>query len=168
MQVRFTGDFASLQRFAKKIQKTPDMLVTVNEQLAEETVELVRQCFEESRDPYGNPWPAPVLREGRPLEDSGALKAAWHRRWAGRHGFAIGNAKAYAKHHQKGTGVFGPRHTRIRPKKAKALRLPGPMFVASVKGAPARKMVPDQGLPARWRDRYVETAQEVLTELFRR
>lgn len=169
MKFKFTGDFSSLERFKKKIEKTPSALVTVSEQLAEETLELIREGFEESRDPYGSPWESLVLREGKPLEDTGAMKASWHRQRADARGFSVANSKPYAKYHQDGTGIYGPRGTPIVPIKAKVLRLGKTGRVArSVKGSPPRRMVPTRNrLPAAWKARYVETANEVLTELFR-
>lgn len=169
MRVQFTGDFAALQRFANKIRKVPSVLQVVNEQLCEETIELIREGFENSTDPFGNRWRDPKLRDGRPLEDTGGLKASWFRKFVGADRFSVANAKTYAIYHQRGTGVFGPAHARIYPTRARALRLPNGMFRRSVAGSPPRKMVPDTGaaLPERWRKRYIATAQAVLTELFR-
>jgi len=169
MRVEFAGEFAELQRFADRIEKMPRALVTVSEQLAEETIELIREGFESSTDPDGNPWKPPLLRDGKPLEDTGGLKSSWHRKFAVAHGFGVANAKSYAIHNQRGTGIYGPRHKRIYPITARALRLGKTgLYARSVAGAPARKMVPDHGLPERWRRRYLDTAQEVLTEVFRK
>lgn len=167
MQTRFDGQFDELDRFIESVRKVPDSLVTVNEQLAEETLSLIAECHEYSRDPYGNPWEPLKLREGKPLDDTGGMKTSWHRRWASRGGFAVGNAKSYTKWHQRGTGLFGPYRHRITPKTAKALRLPGGLFRSSVAGTPARKQIPDAGtLPPSWSSRYVDAANEVFTELF--
>jgi phage gpG-like protein len=168
VRIEFSGDFAALNRFRRKVQKAPEVLGTVNEQLAEEAIELVRDGFEQSSDPYGKRWAPLKLRAGRPLEDSGGLKAGWHRRFANRSGFGIANAKEYAAIHQGGSGIHGPKKRRIVAKRAKALKLPGPIFRKSVAGTVPRKMVPEPGrLPSRWRERFVDTSQEVLTELFR-
>ncbi len=169
MKIKFSGDFAALDRFREKVEAAPAALVTVNEQLAEETVELIREGFDNSTDPYGDPWEELVLREGRPLEDTGGLKAAWFRERADATGFSVANAKSYAGYHQRGTGIYGPRGARIKPVRAKVLKLGKTGRVArSVRGAPKRMMVPENGrLPERWKERYRETAQEVLTELFR-
>jgi phage gpG-like protein len=169
VKVKFTGSFASLKRFQKKVEAAPKALLIVNEQLAEETIELIREGFQGSKDPYGNAWAPLVLRDGRPLEDTGGLKAAWHRQSVSARGFVVANAKRYASFHQGGTGLYGPRHQRIVPIKAKVLRLGKTGMVArSVRGSPARKMVPDRGrLPAAWKRRFEDTAQEVFTELFR-
>lgn len=168
MRFQFTGEFQKLNRFRARVQKAPTALETLNENLAEETIGvLIADGFRRSEDPYGKPWAPPKLRDGNPLEDTGGLKGAWFRLFASRSGFGVANAKQYAQWHQGGTGIFGPRRRRIRATRAKALKLPGGIFATSVAGSPQRKMVPDEGLPQRWRDHYVDTAQETLTELFR-
>lgn len=167
MKLQFTGDFKKLQKFAKQVSKAPETLTTVSEQLAEETIELIRLGFERSTDPYGDRWAALALRNGRPLEDTGGLKASWKRSSAGRRGFKVSSSKQYAVYHQGGTGLYGPRKRRIRALKAKALKLPGGIYRKSVKGSPRRRMVPEsRRLPAFWVARYVETSHEVLTALF--
>jgi len=174
--LRFTGDFAALEQFEKKIRSAPASLERVSRQLAEETIELIHDGFEHSRDPYGKPWRELVLRQGNPLEDSGAMKNSWHRSHARRDSFGVENAKAYATYHQTGTGIYGPRRRRIRPVHARALRIPGgrpgyvnkgDLLLSSVAGAPQRRMVPDRGLPEDWRARYVDTATGTLAAIFR-
>lgn len=169
MELKFTGEFAELEKFERQLNKADEVLGAVNGQMAEEAVELVRTGFEESRDPYGEAWTPLLLRNGRPLEDTGGLKASWHVERADRDGFSIGSSKQTAFWHQKGTGIYGPRGQAIRPKTKRALRLPGPLFRRSVKGTRPRKMVPDDGnVPSRWMDRFRDTAFDVLTEHFKR
>jgi len=168
--IKFSGDFKALKRFEEKLSGTggPQTLRLVNEQLAEETIGLIRDGFERSADPYGRAWEPLVIRAGRPLEDSGGLKASWHRSETSADGFAVESGKDYAVYHQGGTGIYGPRKTPIVPIKAKALRIPGVGFRNSVKGSPKRRMVPDAGrIPPRWRKQFVETALEVLSEIFK-
>lgn len=171
MKVKFSGDFANLKKFADKISRSPEVLNTVSEQLAEETIGLIREGFENSKDPYGNAWDPPLLRNGKPLEDTGGLKAAWFKRHVDRSGFSVANAKAYASYQQEGTGLYGPRKQRIRPKNKRALsfRVGSHAYAfRSVKGAKKRRMVPDSGsLPAAWKRRFRQTAHDVLTEIFR-
>lgn len=170
MALKFAGDFERLNDFALRLETAGDdgFLRNVNRQLAEEAVELVREGFELSRDPNGKPWDPLVLRIGRPLEDKGGLKASWHVQFADADEFGIASAKEYAIHHQRGTGIHGPRGKPIVPIRARALFIPGVGPRSSVDGAPARKMVPDDGrIPRAWRERFVDVAHEVLTELFR-
>jgi phage gpG-like protein len=169
VRIEFTGDFAELKKWASKVESAPEVLELLGDQLAEETIELIREGFETETDPYGDEWPSPIFREGQALSDTGGLRASWHRVYASRHGFEVASGKLYAKWHQGGTGIYGPRKRRIRPKRGSALGpLPDGNFYRSVKGTPRRRMVPDSGqLPARWRRRLVETSHEVLTEYFR-
>lgn len=175
MEIKFTGQFGKLDRFADRVNKVPDALVTVNEQLAEETLELARECIARSRDPYGKKYAPLVLRDGIPLRDSGGLANSFFRRNVSRDGFAVANGKSYAIYPQKGTGIYGPNKKRIEPKKARwnererrALALPGGIFRRSVKGQPKRRFFPEDGrLPKKWAEQYVDVATEVLEELFK-
>lgn len=168
-RLKFTGDFRELEAFLGRVRRAPERMIEVNKQLAEEAVELVREGFETSTDPYGKKWADLKFRNGRPLEDSGALKVFR----VGRvtiYGWEIFSPRDYANFHQQGTGIYGPRKEEIRPRTARALRIPAPggaMFVHSVKGTPQRKMVPDPGdLPDRWRERFVDTALETMRVIF--
>lgn len=169
MTVKFSGDFSSLKKWQKKIEQAPSALITVNEQLAEEAISLIREGFSNSTDPYGTAWAPLVLRDGLPLQDTGGMKAAWFRQRVSASGFIVANAKSYASFHQGGTGIYGPRQQRIVPIRAKVLKLGKTGMVArSVRGTPRRRMVPERGrLPESWKRRFRETAQEVLTEIFR-
>lgn len=169
----FTGDFAKLAGFVDRVKKAPEVLKSVNVQLAEETIELIVDDISRHRDPYGKPHPKPLLRDGNPLEETGALKSSWFRKAVSAASYTISNARVYAHWLQSGTGLYGPRKQRIRPKKArwnererKALKLPGPMFRSSVAGIKPRRMVPDRGLPEDWRARLEETALETLDDYF--
>lgn len=166
MSLRFTGDFSKLDRFETRLGQAPKAFESLNQNLAEESIELIREGFDDGTDPYGKAWPALVVRDGKPLQDSGGLKASFNYKLLP-DGFRVGAGKDYAKHHQDGTGIYGRSRSRLRPKTAKALRIPGLGFRASVKGTPQRMMVPDaRGLPPTWSDRYVETAETVLTHFF--
>jgi phage gpG-like protein len=177
MQVKFTGNFKSLEDFAADVARVPSALKVVSEQLAEESIELIHEGFENQRDPYGNRWKKHskltqrIRPGGRILEDTGGLKSSWFRKSADAGSFEVANAKEHAAFHQEGTGIHGPKKRPIRPKQAKALRIPiggGAVFLYEVAGVPKRRMVPARGrLPKAWSKRYVETAQEVLTEIFR-
>lgn len=169
--VEFTGDFAHLQEYAAKLAKLKNANRIIAKNLAEEAIGLVREGFERSQDPYGKPWSYPIFRDGRPLEDTGGLKASWKRRYTTR-GFTVSSTKKYASYLQSGTGLYGPRKQRVRPTNARALRIPvrggSPIFRRSVAGMRARKMVPKAGyIPRRWSQRFVTTANDVIHELLR-
>lgn len=169
--IKLRGDFKALERFAAKIESAgrDSTMRILGEQLAEETIELIKQGFETSTDPYGKPWEKLQVREGKPLEDTGGLKTSWHTANVGPRGFTVESGKDYAVYHQKGTGIHGPSKQPIRPVRAKALRIPGVGYRKQVAGSPKRRMVPDAGrLSARWRRQLVEAATETLSELFER
>ena len=167
MQIDFKIDSRVIRGWVEKTDRLAtsfDQIVT--RQLAEETVEMIREGFEKEKDPYGKPWAPIRLRDGRILQDSGGLKASWFVKSLGKGTFTVASAKAYAKFHQEGTGIYGVSGQRIRPKKARALAFGGRAF-ASVAGTPKRKMVPDQSLPTGWGRRYRAVANDVFTELMR-
>jgi hypothetical protein len=168
MQFRFTGQFRELEEFAERIGRAPNVMKRVSEQCAEETIELIREGWDQHRDPYGKPWPAPKLTDNNPLEVHGHLKGGWFKRQVDAGRFTVANARDYAAKLQRGTGLYGPNKQRIYPVRARALRLPNGMFVRSIKGLKPRRMVPNSGrLPERWRLRLVATAQQTLLEAFR-
>jgi len=168
MKATFTGDIAKLDKWAKRLRDVPKVMDELSEQLAEETIDLIKDGFDKSRDPYGKKWADLKLRDGRPLEDNGHMKGSWFKKYAHRGGFLVANAKSYAVIHQTGSGIYGPKKQPIVPKKAKALRLGKYGFAKSVKGTVARPMVPyRKRLPKKWLAAYQETAEEFLTEHFR-
>lgn len=194
MRLKFTGNFKALDRWAKKLERAPEAMDEISLQLAEETIDLIREGIADGVDPYGKPYAPLKLRDGQPLRKTGGMQV-WQRKAAGRDGFTVASPKKYAIYHQQGTGLYGPHKKPIVPKGGaaafrrrsraalmgtgervgfgKALRIPtqgGAIFRRSVKGTPKRRMVPDRRgpLPSKWRARYVETANEVLTEYFRK
>lgn len=165
--LKFTGDFQKLDHFAERLAAAAGTTRLISDQMAEETISLIRDGFERGQDPYEQPWKPPILRAGQPLRDTGGLQASWHKGEVTESGFRVSSAKSYAVFHQRGTGIYGPHKARIVPVKAKALNVPGLGPRSSVAGAPKRAMVPNRGrLPRKWKQAYVEAAQEVLTELF--
>jgi phage gpG-like protein len=170
-QLKLIGDFAEMERYLEQLRQVPDSMRTITANLAEETIELIREGFETATNPYGRRWDGLKVRNGQPLRDTGGLQASWHRSHLASDRFTVASSKNYAVYHQRGTGIHGPRRRRIKPVTARALRFPGPngpIFAASVAGVPKRKMVPDGAkLPARWRERYERLSHEVLTELFK-
>jgi len=141
MSFRFTGDFAKLKHFQKKVQQSPQVLQVISENLAEEAIDLVKQGFRDQADPDGNAWKPKKKDDGRAIltGKTGRLKGGWHRRGVTRKGFRIGPSVTYAAPHQSGV-----------PKR----------------GLVARKMVPGKRLPLKWRKAFVETAQEILEAHF--
>ena len=169
---RFTGDFAKLNQWVKQVESAgkQQVLREVNKALAEEVIDLIGEGFRRQEDPYGKGWKAKAIADGRAIlvGRTARLRNGWKRTRLSADGFTISPSVKYAGYHQSGTGIYGPRGTPIRPKSAKVLafrsgtKRGGKIFARSVKGAPARKMVPDRGLPARWRSRLVDAASDYM------
>lgn len=166
--VSIKGDFRKIREWQKALKTAPKALEVASKLMAEEAVELIRDGISEGQDPYGKKHKKLALRSGRPLQDSGRLKGSWFRKSSSARSFVVSSAVDYAVYHQEGTGIYGPKKTPIRPKKAKALRIPGVGVFASVKGTPKRMMVPDRrGLPPLWKSRLGAAAVEAIEAHFR-
>jgi hypothetical protein len=106
-----------------------------------------------------------LLRRGRRWEraakrqvgvDSGRLRADIHTelvRVAGELAVQVGSGVRYARWHHDGTGLYGPRHRRIYPKRAKVLvfRVKGGrlVFARSVAGSRPNRYLHDTRWAAR-------------------
>lgn len=133
---------ADITRLERQLRATPSLLDHVSANLAEESINLVREGFDGSHDPYGAAWqPRKSDGGGRALlVRTGAMRNSVNVAYAHRRGFGIRAGVGYATYHQQGTGRM-----------------------------PARKIMPDQGtLPAGWRARYDEVVDEVFDAHFRR
>jgi len=124
--------------------------------IAEEAVELVREGFEQERDPYGEPWAAPLTcRDGQILRDSGVMLDSLHVASATESQVTIAMGVWYAIVHQTGKTIV--------PRFAKALRFMAfgkPVFAQQVT-IPARPFFPREGdLPASWVAAFDEMTDE--------
>lgn len=168
MEIRVNGDFAKLQTWAKRIGEAggEKCLRELADNLAEETLDLIAEGFQTETDPYGNKWKPKVFGDGRQVlvGKTTRLRRGWKRKKVSARGFTVTASVDYAKHHQGGTGIYGPRRSPIVPVNAKALRWKvgrKTYFARSVKGCPPRQMVPVQGaLPPKWRARYLDTCRD--------
>lgn len=123
------GDYAKLDRIIKKVDRLGNTqhLRSLTDNLAEEAIDLVLECFRTETDPYGTPWAPKVFNDGRRVlvGKTTNLKRSWGRRAAIRRsdgrGFRIASSMIYAKWMQNGTGIYGPKRRRIRPINAKCL-----------------------------------------------
>lgn len=131
--------------------------------IAEEAIELVKQGFEEERDPYGNAWAELQCRDGRILRDTGVMLQSLHVQEATETQVTIAMGVWYAIVHQTGKTIV--------PRTAKALRFMvrgKPVFAQRVE-IPARPFFPREGeLPDAWRRAFDEVATEWFEAFFGR
>jgi phage gpG-like protein len=177
-----SGDFRKMKLFIDRLETVPTKgKLQLSKNLAEETIELIREGFDQEKTPHGRPWRKLKLRMGRILQKTGGMRNSWHRKFSA-DGFRVRSGKASSIYHQEGTGIYGYRKERIYPKgkrplrageygpvlrKRKALKLGKYGFAASVAGTPKRQMVPSNRLPAHWRSRYEQVTNQVLKRWFR-
>lgn len=134
MPIVVRGDFSKLAKWAERLDGVPHVKRSILANVGEELIELIREGFDRQADPYGSPW-APTVRGGRILRDRGHLSSSWHRKTLSSSQVVVGPGVEYARYHQTGT-----------------------------RRMPARKMVPDSGLPAGWERRVVKIAKAALRE----
>src|SRR5688500_17317035 len=134
---RVGGDFDKVDNWAQMMADAPDVLESMSRNMAEESLELVAQGFEQERDPYGRPWKEKKYPDGRLVLGgrAGRLRRGWHLSRAGKEGFGIAPSVGYGVHHQLG---------------------------APKANIPVRMMVPSKrlGLPPKWREAFEAVVQE--------
>jgi phage gpG-like protein len=117
--------------------------------------------FDGSVDPYGRRWAALKSRNGQPLLDRGRLRTSFQAA-SGRDFATVGTNLKYAEPHQTGFTIAKRAATlafnkkgRFTSRAAASRRKAGSVRVAfaTVGGGvvPARKMLPDAGLPNAWK-----------------
>jgi len=174
-----TGDIAALDRFGAKVENAFGSrgLTQLSKALGKETIVQIRDGFREQRDPYGNAWAGKVFPDGNKiLRKSGKLYDSWYVSHADASGYRVQSSANYAKF-QFGTGIYGSGH-KIRPKTARALRIPGAsvqgiggrfksgaMYFRSVNGARPRLMIPQGTLRSQiWDRAFVACAKKFYAE----
>lgn len=169
-----TGDWKKLEAYAKRIGNLAGQSAktAINSALADATLELIDKGFEDERDPSGRPWESKAFPDGRPVLEGRTrrLRTGWRKTQVTASGFKVDNASAADKFrfHQYGTGIYGPKHKRIKPKRKSVLAWPvpgGTAFARSVDGAPPRRMLPDKGrTPRRWTQLWIQRAKTIMKE----
>lgn len=136
-----TGDIEKLGLAAKAFRRlaSGEARRVLSLVLANEALELIDEGFSTGKAPDGSAWAPLKHRSGQPLRDTGRLQRGWFVVQATGTGFTVGNATAYAAHHQYG---------------------------APEAGIPARPMVPTGKLPPAWNNALDEAAREFLEDLF--
>lgn len=135
------GDMAGAKKLADKVRRVVagGGRAAIVGAFKGAVLKLIADEFRESRDPYGNAWKAPVLRDGKPLLDTGRLRASFTaQEVAG--GLAVTTNVKYASTHQYGAT--------IEPVRADALRFQarGKKRFYTLKRSiiPRRQMLPER------------------------
>lgn len=176
------GDFAKFHRHVLRVERlgSPEKLKSLTDNLAEEAIDLILDGMARETDPYGKKHAPKVFNDGRAVLTgvSSKLRRGWKRTRSDGKGFRVSPSAVYAKYHQEGTGIYGPKKRKIVPVNAKALRFTAlgktkkgnrTIFRRSVKGCPKRMMVPVKGrLPAEWGQAFIETCNDWFEAQFSR
>lgn len=142
----FTGDVKVIGNLARNLRKLGDVPSRIAKRVADGITEELEHQFDTGTDPYGNAWAAiadATLRRRSysksriPLTDSGAMAA-----------------KTYAKP-LPGKGV------------AVVVAAPGAIHQTGSKFMPARKILPDRGLPEIWKRIIDDAARDAFREALR-
>jgi phage gpG-like protein len=135
-----SGDFTGLARLIGQVSAvtTPEWQAQLLQGMGVAALKQLMDQFRDSRDPYGKPWAPLVLRKGKPLLDTGRMRAS-ATLVPLPHGFEIVIGASYAATHQ-----YGKRG--IKPVRAKALswkvRGSSKRFFAQSVDIPQRMMIP--------------------------
>ncbi len=142
MTFQVVGDSKRLQEWQKALGSTNELLQAMSRDMAEEAVGLIRDGFRSQINPYGKPWQAKKVDDGRAILSgkTSNLRTGWHVTRAARGGFTVSPSVAYAVHHQ---------------------------FGAPRRNIPQRMMVPGKGrLPSKWAEAFKASNQEFLAAHF--
>jgi phage virion morphogenesis protein len=138
---------------------TPAFRTRIAQLCANAALKLVADGFNKSQAPDGTAWEPLAGRRGKPLLDTGRLRASFAVEPADGF-FRIGTAVGYAAHHQFGTR---PRHVASRMAKQNArgrfVRQSRTGYLLRIRahqnrGIPARPMLPTHGVPPVWTDAF--------------
>jgi phage gpG-like protein len=155
VKIRATSDTPDLQRLRNRLE--PDQVQAALKSVGEAGVALVRDSFQQGKDPYGKAWQVlsdktlgmrvpgtkhrrSTYSDGRPLRRRGHLMSSFTYQVVGNE-VEIGTPRPHAKYHQ------GDNH----PSKG---IIPRRMFLP----------LPDRGLPKAWQDEITETIEAFLEE----
>lgn len=155
---------------------SPAFRATLAQLCAAAAGKFINDGFRRSVDPYGDPWQPLVSRKGKPLLDTGRLRASFAATPIPG-GFRIDATASYAKYQQFGTDPHD-RRARIQPidrrgkfiSRSKASRQKrGAIAIRRLsayrhRGIPARPMVPTPdlgGIPFKWQKAFAREAKEL-------
>lgn len=135
-----TGNFAGLAHLRDAIARAigPELGVAISQALGAAAMKQLNDEFLQSRDPYGQTWAPLKLRRGKPLLDTGRLRAS-ARLTQRSLGFEIALTANYARTHQEGA-VIVPRRARMLSWKVRGSKR---RYFAKRVVIPRRQMIPD-------------------------
>lgn len=189
MSASVKGDFKGLEELQTQIAELADRpRLGLAKVMAETAIDLVREGFDEQRDPYGNAW-APLKKQrsrkrrtkltDKILQDSGQLRNSLTRDKpeVSESGFRIGTNVEHAAFHQGGTsdrsepatrvqavnkrGRF-MKHSKAAKQKRGAVGFRVLNFQAGGGKTPARPFLPTGELPPAWDKALGKVATEFL------
>lgn len=147
------GDFKLLEAWEQALGNAPEVLGGMSRGMAEEALDLVQEGFATETNPYGEPWPAKKVDDGRAVlvGKTARLRRGWSIRRAGKGSFMIAPSVTYAAAHQD------------PQKRAGWGTRPG-----SYTQLPQRMMVPGsgRGLPTSWSNALESVAEDHLAAHF--
>ena len=136
--MRIDMKIQGLDKLIDKFSGSDQLMRELSQNLAEASIDLVKEGFDGQVDPYGKRWKE-TARGGEILSDTGAMKNGWKVKGFSRNRFQITGSVPYTSYHQ--TGV--PKNHLV-----------------------ARKMVPDGRMARKWLNEYSELAEDILEEYF--
>lgn len=124
--------------------------------------------FRKGRDPYGKKWAPLKLRRGKPLLDTGRMRASAAIHVRGTSGFELVVTASYASTHQYGAKNIRPVRARMLAWKVRGKKR---WYFAKRVTVPRRQMLPERstgGLGPTWRKAFQREAKAQVREHFKR
>lgn len=144
-----SGNFTGLARLIGQVSAvtTPQWRTGLLHGMGVAAMKQLMDQFRDSRDPYGNPWKPLVLRKGKPLLDTGRMRASVTV-VPKENGFELVIGASYAPVHQYGKANIRPVHARMLAWK---MRGSSKKFFAKSVSIPQRMMIPPtDNIGPRW------------------
>lgn len=151
-----TGDFQKLSNLTRGLERFQNSaMLAVKKQIGTAALELVRECFDESKDPFGATWRALTVRQGKPLLDTRRLYSSIG--LVSRPlGFIIQTRVNYAAAHNFGRARVSGRAPKFSRKRSIVVRQANELL-------PKRQFMPGPNvIPRRWERELREIAEATL------
>lgn len=130
------------------LKTAPKVMDNMAEQLAEEAIDLIAECFATQTDPYGKRWQEKAVSDGRSIlvGETTRLRRGWSKKRIANGKYVVFPSVIYARAHQD----------------------PQPRAQWGGKKLPQRMMIPidSRGLPPLWQQQFAETLDDVMRVTF--